>query len=166
MIKPNVTTFFDPDQTFCTRVYLKNIWCNSKFKMQLYKGIGLVVIWVFKFQTKKQSVCMSELTHLVDQMQGQPTTCSVQFVNHSTFVQNYFCAGCKVLKIFTRSAEKVIEISKSVSHIICKQNIVSQKITKALRILLEWTLFDKKHWKKLKMVLLIYNYSNIWSIYF
>ena len=77
--------------------------------------------------------------------QGQPTTCSVQFVNHSTFVQNYFCAGCKVLEIFTRSAEKVIEISKSVSYIICKQNIVSQKINKALRILLEWTLFDKKH---------------------
>ena len=47
--------------------------------------------------------------------QGQPTTCSVQFVNHSTYVKNYFCAGCKVLEIFTRSAEKVIEISKSVS---------------------------------------------------
>ena len=35
--------------------------------------------------------------------------------------------------------------------------MVSQKINKALRILLEWTLFDKKHWKKFKMVLLIYN---------
>ena len=37
--------------------------------------------------------------------QGQPTTCSVQFENHSTFVQNIFCVGWKVLEIFTRSAD-------------------------------------------------------------
>ena len=54
-------------------------------------------------------------SNLAPPSQGQPTTCSVQFVNHSTYVKNYFCAGCKVLEIFTRSAEKVIEISKSVS---------------------------------------------------
>ena len=76
-------------------------------------------------------------------------------------MKNYFCADCKVLEIFTRSAEKVIEISKSVSYIICylqcKQNLVSQKINKTPRFLLESTLFVKKHLKKLEMVLLICN---------
>ena len=35
--------------------------------------------------------------------------------------------------------------------------MISNKINKALRLLLEWTLFGKKNFKKMKMVLLIYN---------
>ena len=35
--------------------------------------------------------------------------------------------------------------------------MISNKINKALRLLLEWTLFGKKNLKKMKMVLLIYN---------
>ena len=98
-----------PIALYCTVQDFMEILCVFKMnEMILAKYRDLIQTKNFKISNV-----------IINPNQGQPTTCSVQFANHSTFVKNYFCAGCKVLEIFTRSAEKVKEISKSVSYIIC-----------------------------------------------